>query len=110
MTSNNVLDHQARLLSALSNEKRLQILKLIMDHEMGVSELADRIGLSQSALSQHLAKLRAQKLVTTRRDSQNIYYSSKNLGVRTILTALEEIYSGTPEARKPFGEGQVEPR
>lgn len=100
MTSNNVLAHQARFLSALSNEKRLEILKLIIDQEMGVGELAERIGLSQSALSQHLAKLRAEKLVTTRRDAQNIYYSSRNPGVRAILVALEEIYSGNPEAMK----------
>ena len=101
MTINNVLDHQAKLLSALSNEKRLLILGLITDQEMGVSELAEKVGLSQSALSQHLARLRAENLVTTRREAQNIYYSSKDVGVRRILQALCEIYAGSSTGGAP---------
>ncbi|MCO5731162.1 metalloregulator ArsR/SmtB family transcription factor [Rhizobium sp. SSA_523] len=77
----------------MANEKRLQILKIISEKEMGVGELAMQVGLSQSALSQHLAKLRADALVTARRESQTIYYSTQHVGVRRILSTLEELYS-----------------
>jgi DNA-binding transcriptional ArsR family regulator len=91
------LDHHARLLAALANNKRLQIMEIISQEEIIVGDLASRVGLSQSALSQHLAKLRAGKLVNTRRDAQNIYYSSDHPGVRKILTTLAEIYGASPE-------------
>lgn len=87
------LKGQAKLLSAMANEKRLQILKLIFERELGVGEIALEVGLSQSALSQHLAKLRAEELVVTRRSSQNIYYSTSHPGVRTILMSLKGLQS-----------------
>ena len=65
----------AALLKNLSNENRLMILCHLGREEMSVTELNDRIDLSQSALSQHLAVLRKEKLVSTRRESQTIYYS-----------------------------------
>ncbi|MEW9614480.1 metalloregulator ArsR/SmtB family transcription factor [Shinella sp. S4-D37] len=79
-------------LSAMANPKRLLILKVLVEGEIAVGALANQVGLSQSALSQHLSKLRAQNLVTTRRDAQTIYYSSKSDAVLTILDALERIY------------------
>jgi DNA-binding transcriptional ArsR family regulator len=81
----------AKLLGALANEKRLQILTLISEKEMVVNELAARVGLSQSAVSQHLSRLRADELVTTRREAQNIYYSTSNDAVRRILDLLSNI-------------------
>jgi DNA-binding transcriptional ArsR family regulator len=57
--------------------------------EVPVGIFANHVGLSQSALSQHLSKLRAQKLVTTRRDAQTIYYSSSSEQVMKVLTTLE---------------------
>lgn len=65
----------AALLKNLSNENRLMILCHLGRGEMSVTELNDRIDLSQSALSQHLAVLRKEELVSTRRESQTIYYS-----------------------------------
>lgn len=88
MSTDNKLEHQAKLLPAMANEKRLQILKLISERELGVGELASMVGLSQSALSQHLAKLRADQLVVTRRDAQSVYYSTSHSGVRSILRTL----------------------
>lgn len=88
MTNDNKLEHHAKLLSAMANEKRLHILKLISERELGVGELASLLGLSQSALSQHLAKLRADQLVVTRRDAQSIYYSTRHAGVCSILKTL----------------------
>jgi DNA-binding transcriptional ArsR family regulator len=86
------MDKQASLLNAMANEKRLAILELLVQEELPVRELASRVDLSQSALSQHLAKLRAEGLVTTRRDAQTIYYSSQSDAVKTVLGALRQIF------------------
>ncbi|GEO84013.1 MULTISPECIES: ArsR/SmtB family transcription factor [Alphaproteobacteria] len=82
----------ASLLSAMANPKRLMILCSLVQGEVPVGVLANQVGLSQSALSQHLSKLRAQKLVKTRRDAQTIYYSSNAEAVIKILGTLEDIY------------------
>ena len=65
----------ADILRALGNERRLMILcKLVESGEDNVSGLAEAVGLSQSALSQHLAKMREEGLVTFRRESQTLWY------------------------------------
>jgi DNA-binding transcriptional ArsR family regulator len=95
MKTRNLHEHSnsaAALLSALANPKRLLILCNLVNGEVPVGVLASQVGLSQSALSQHLSKLRAQKLVKTRRDAQTIYYSSNSEQVLTLLDALESIY------------------
>lgn len=81
----------------MANPKRLLILCNLVNGEVPVGVLATQVGLSQSALSQHLSKLRAQKLVKTRRDAQTIYYSSSASQVLTILDALETIYGVSAE-------------
>ena len=82
----------ANLLSAMANPKRLMILCCLVKGEVAVGALATKVGLSQSALSQHLSKLRAQKLVNTRRDAQTIYYSSSAESVMKVLETLETLY------------------
>ena len=83
----------SRLLKAMSNESRLVVLStLAQDGEASVGALEPAVGLSQSALSQHLARLRRDGLVTTRRDAQTIYYSLASDEVRTVLTALSDLY------------------
>ncbi len=82
----------ARLLKALGNEKRLLLLCLLVDHEHSVGELNARLDLSQSALSQHLAVLREDGLVQTRRDGQTIYYSLVPGPAQRILDTLHGIY------------------
>lgn len=82
----------ALLLSALANQKRILILCNLVTEEIPVGALAEKVGLSQSALSQHLSKLKALDLVQTRRSAQTIYYSSPNPQVRALLSTLEEIY------------------
>lgn len=84
------MERAAALLSAMGNPKRLEILSLLQEAELPVGSLADLVGLSQSALSQHLAKLRAQKLVSTRRDAQMVYYSARSPVVVRILSALDD--------------------
>ncbi|MBI1260483.1 MAG: metalloregulator ArsR/SmtB family transcription factor [Rhizobiales bacterium] len=82
----------AKLLSALANERRLLILCMIVDKEVSVGELQAQIGISQSALSQHLAILRTQGLVVTRRESQTIYYRLASTEARQVIELLALIY------------------
>lgn len=96
-------DEAAKLLSLAGNEARLQVLELICEQEWDVGSLAKEINLSQSALSQHLKKLRDGKLVTTRRDAQTVYYSCKSTAVAALLAALHEIHNSRttkPAARR----------
>lgn len=81
----------AHVLKALANEKRLIILYALNDGEKNVSQLQEIAGISQSALSQHLAKLREENIVKTRRDAQTIYYSINCKIVHSILTFLETV-------------------
>lgn len=87
------VEFAAGLLKALSNEKRLLIICALHRGEKSVSELEAIIELSQSALSQHLARLRRDKLVRTRRDAQTIYYSLDHEATTEILKCLYEISS-----------------
>ncbi len=82
-----------RLLSALANQKRLMIMSYLFQGELSVNTLAQKIHLSQSALSQHLAKLRAVGIVTTRREGQTIYYKSVSDDAKTVVEALGKVYS-----------------
>lgn len=82
----------AKLLKSLSNEKRLLIICTLYKEEKSVGELEEIVGLSQSALSQHLAKLRRDKIVTTRREAQTIYYSILDENVAVVLEALHKVY------------------
>lgn len=82
----------ADLLAAMGNQKRMMILCNLARGEMQVGVLADKVDLSQSALSQHLAKLRTRNLVKTRRDAQAIYYSISSDPVLKMLRTLSDIY------------------
>lgn len=86
----------AGLMKALGNESRLMILCLLTEGEQSVSDLNALIPLSQSALSQQLARLRQQGLVKTRRESQTIYYSLANGPADRVIHLLHDIYCGTP--------------
>nr|WP_270933930.1 metalloregulator ArsR/SmtB family transcription factor [Roseomonas sp. MO-31] len=83
----------ARLLRLLGNENRLLLLcHLAVEGEVGVGALAEALGLSQSALSQHLALLRDDGLVATRRDAQAIFYRIADPKVARVLDLLRELY------------------
>jgi DNA-binding transcriptional ArsR family regulator len=86
-----IMKTQAALLMAMANPVRLEILQLLVENEIDVTSISNHLGMSQSAVSQHLAKLRAEKLVNTRRDAQTVFYSSTSSSVKTILAALAEI-------------------
>ncbi|MBZ5487825.1 winged helix-turn-helix transcriptional regulator [Halomonas aquamarina] len=86
------LVYSTHLLKALANEKRLQILCLLAEKELSVTQINHQLSLSQSALSQHLAILRRDALVTTRRESQTIYYSLSSESAKAILNTLAQHY------------------
>ena len=83
----------SKLLKAMGNARRLEILYYLMQGEMNVSELEKVVGLSQSALSQHLAVLRAENVVKTRRVAQTIFYSIKSEKALKLLQLLDKIYN-----------------
>lgn len=89
----------AALLRMLGNEKRLMLLCQLADGELPVGEIQRRVGLSQSALSQHLALLRAEGVVATRRESQTIYYRIADQAALRIIETLAELFC-PPEMRK----------
>ena len=82
----------AQLLKALANERRLFILCQLLDRELSVGELNEVLGLSQSALSQHLAVLRRDELVETRKEAQTVYYSLRSHEVREMIGLLHRLY------------------
>jgi len=83
----------ASLLKLLANENRLLILcRLAIAGELSVGALTDAVELSQSALSQHLAKMREDGLVATRRDAQTIYYRIADENAARLLALLKDIY------------------
>ena len=85
----------AGLMKALGNESRLMILCTLAESERSVGELNAMIPLSQSALSQQLARLRQQGLVKTRRESQTIYYRLAQGPADRVIHLLHDIYCGT---------------
>lgn len=83
----------ARLLRALANERRLLVLCLLSTHaEMSVGAIAERVGLSQSALSQHLAILREDGLVARRREGTVIHYRLADERAAAVLRLLHDLY------------------
>jgi DNA-binding transcriptional ArsR family regulator len=88
----------AAFLTLMGNEKRLTIMSHLIDEELSVGAIAEKVSLSQSALSQHLAKLRALDLVQTRRDRQMIYYSCRCEAVRRLLYLLGGLFPGSQPA------------
>ncbi|MBO6541504.1 MAG: helix-turn-helix transcriptional regulator [Rhizobiaceae bacterium] len=97
-------EEAAELLAAIANKNRLMILCNLLNGEMAVLPLADAVGMNQSALSQQLAKLRALKLVATRREGRAIYYRVASENVSRILALLHDIYCAPaiaqPESRQ----------
>lgn len=83
----------AAMLRSLSNEARLLVLCHLSEaSELSAGELTRRIGLSQSALSQHLARLREDGLVATRKVAQTVFYRVADQKVRRVLVLLHELY------------------
>jgi DNA-binding transcriptional ArsR family regulator len=92
------------LLKVMGNEHRLMVLCYLFEGERSVGQLETLIGLSQSALSQHLARLRRDRLVKTRRDRQTIYYSLAGGESVSVLRTLCESYL---KRSRPVGRGSA---
>lgn len=93
MASSSGLSEATAVLNLMSHGDRLRVLcNLSTEGELTVGELLERIDLSGSALSQHLAKLRKSGLVATRKDRQNVYYRVGREDVEKILGTLYELY------------------
>jgi ArsR family transcriptional regulator len=82
----------AAMLKALAHEARLRVLCQLVDGERSAGELTTSSGLSQSALSQHLAKLREEGLVATRREAQMVFYRLADPKALSLIKALYEVY------------------
>lgn len=83
----------AELLKALGNQRRLMIMCKLAEHgEMTVGDLAKEVDLSQSALSQHLGKLRAEELVAYRREGQSLWYRIADPRCEALLATLYQLY------------------
>jgi ArsR family transcriptional regulator, virulence genes transcriptional regulator len=83
----------ASMLRAIANERRLMILCLLIARgELTAGELAEEVELSPSALSQHLAKMREEGLVTFRREAQLAHYSIADPNVKRVISTLKSIY------------------
>src|SRR5690606_21271468 len=91
-------DMVAEFLSAIGNGKRLAVMCHLLSGEMSVGEIAEKVELSQSALSQHLAKLRTMGLVQTRRERQMIFYSCRSAKVHEVLLTLDGIFGAKAAA------------
>ena len=92
-------DQASDLLKALSNRHRLLIICQLIDGEHSVGELAEFLNLRDSTVSQHLALLRKDGLVTARRDAQTIYYSITSEPAREILKTLYQVFCTPKYAR-----------
>ena len=83
----------ADMLRTLANARRLMVLCRLVEHgEMTVGDLARSVGLSQSALSQHLGRMRDEGLVTFRRESQTLWYRIADARIETLLATLYDLY------------------
>lgn len=101
MNVDRLYEHSARaaaVLKALGNDRRLLILCALVGGERTVGDLEAKAGLSQSALSQHLARLRRDKLVATRRVGQHIHYRIASEEVLAIIETLARLYCPAPGA------------
>jgi DNA-binding transcriptional ArsR family regulator len=95
-------ERATRLLRAMANEHRLMILCRIVGTEQCVGELARHTGLSQSAISQHLARLRRENVVKTRRDAQTVWYSLASDEAKEMIVTLHRLFgrAAKPSSRR----------
>ena len=90
----------AGILRALANERRLMILcQLVEGGESNVNALAEAVGLSQSALSQHLARMREEGLVTFRRESQTLWYCIADPRIEQLFATLHRLFCKPTKAK-----------
>ena len=92
--------HACELLKAMANEWRLMILCQLAEGEKTVSELQNLLGLSQSALSQHLAILRREKIVRSRKQAQSVSYSLTGDEATRVMESLHDVFCGAATTKE----------
>lgn len=103
-------DRASELLKALANRHRLLILCQLIERERSVGELAEFLGIRDSGVSQHLALLRKDGIVTARRDGQTIWYSIASPEARAVLSTLYDVFCAPSLACTPKSAGKSAPR
>ena len=105
-------DEASTLLQALANRHRLLILCRLVERESSVGELADFLQIRDSTVSQHLALLRKDGLVSTRREGQTIWYAISSAPARAVIEILYRAYcdAGSGQKAKPVRQGYSRPR
>jgi len=98
-----IADKASELLRVLSNPKRLLILCYLSDGELSVQQLQVATDLGQSTVSQQLAILRGEKLVTARREAQSVYYSLASDETLAIIGTLQSLYAPDPSKMRKGG-------
>ena len=93
----------AGLLKAMSNPSRLVILCQLAEGERSVGELEDEVGITQSGISQHLAVLRREHVVNSRRDKQTVFYSLASEDVVALMHTLHDVFCKPAKGRPPKG-------
>ena len=96
-------DAAEKLLKAMGSQPRLMILCELLKGERTVTALQKAVGVSMSAMSQHLARLRADELVTTRRESQTIHYSIASDPAKVVIGTLYELFCSPGKTDNPCG-------
>lgn len=91
----------APLLKAMSNPSRLVILCQLAEGERSVGDLEDEVGLSQSGISQHLAILRREHVVVTRREKQTVFYSLASADVMALMHTLHKVFCKPAKSAAP---------
>ena len=91
----NAADRASELLKNLANNHRLMVLCLLAEGEMSVAQISEHIDLGQSPLSQHLARLRTDGLVKTRKVAQHVYYSLDSEEAGKVIQTLHHLYCKT---------------
>lgn len=96
----------AEFLRSLANEKRLMIVCQLIGHERSVGELCSALDVRQSTMSQQLALLRLEGIVTTRKEAQTVYYSLANDGAKNVVEVLHGMFCDIPaqEPKEPVAE------
>jgi DNA-binding transcriptional ArsR family regulator len=97
------IDQASSLLKAMASPRRLMVLCSLVEGERTAGDLAARVGLSASALSPHLAQMRALGLIAVRRDGASLHYSLSSREVEAVMQTLYELYCG------PASKGSREP-
>ena len=91
----------AGLMKLLGHPHRMMILCELKQGECSVTELSEKIGISQSPLSQHLARMRHEGVVSSRRDAQTVYYSLLGDEVAAVVSLLYDLYCGEGSCQEP---------